>query len=140
MIRLEHLNLVVQDIPKAVGFYKAAFPHWDVRTEGTGEWHGKPRNWMHFGDDYNYLTFNDNGEGNNRDLTGHQVGLSHLAFVVDNIEGIISRLAEAGFKPSNNGAAHPHRRNVYFIDMDGFEVEFVEYQSDIPEVRNSDAP
>ncbi len=137
MIRLEHLNLVVNNIPKALTFYQAAFPHWKVRTEGPGEWNGKPRNWLHFGDDYNYLAFNDNGEGSNRDLEGHQTGLAHFGFVVTNLTALVDRLRAAGFTPSNDGADHPHRKNVYFEDTDGFEVEFVEYLTDLPIERNS---
>ena len=36
MIQLEHVNLVVKDIPEMLTFYKAAFPHWYVRDEGKG--------------------------------------------------------------------------------------------------------
>ena len=84
MLYIEHLNLVVNDIPKTLIFYQAAFPHWQIRSEGTGEWSGVTRNWLHFGDDYQYLTFNDNGVTENRDLSGHQVGLAHFAFVTNN--------------------------------------------------------
>jgi len=45
---LEHVNLVVKSIDRSLAFYRAAFPHWWVRTEGKGEWYGKPRNWVHF--------------------------------------------------------------------------------------------
>ena len=69
MLHLEHLNLVVNDISAALEFYRAAFPHWRVREEGESTWSEKPRKWLHFGDDYQYLTFNDNGEGDNRDLS-----------------------------------------------------------------------
>jgi len=136
MLHLEHLNLVVNDIPSALNFYQAAFPHWRVRDSGEGDWYGKHRKWLHFGDDYQYLTFNDNGDGDNRDLTGHQPGLAHFAFVTGNIDAVIERLAAAGFPVDKDGAEEPFRKNAYFIDPDGFEVEFVEYLSDIPEQRN----
>ena len=51
------------DIPAELAFYQAAFPHWRVRDSGTSEWSGKSRKWLHFGDDNQYLTFNDNGVG-----------------------------------------------------------------------------
>ncbi len=137
MLQIEHLNLVVNNIPETVKFYQAAFPHWKVRAEGTGEWFGVARNWLHFGDDYQYLTFNDDGIEENRDLTGHQIGLAHFAFVTDNLSAITERLTNAGFEIAKSGAKHPHRANVYFLDPNGFEVEFVEYSSDIPEQRNS---
>jgi catechol-2,3-dioxygenase len=137
MLHIEHLNLVVNDIPETLVFYQAAFPHWRVRAEGTGKWYGVDRNWLHFGDDFQYLAFNDDGVAENRDLTGHQVGLSHFAFVSNNLTAIKERLAKAGFAVSKEGAVHPYRANLYFLDPNGFEVEFVEYFSDLPEQRNS---
>ena len=56
MIHLEHLNLVVSDIPGTQAFYRAAFPHWHIRDEGESVWYGKARKWLHFGDDYQYLS------------------------------------------------------------------------------------
>ena len=136
MLHLEHLNLVVNDIPSTLTFYQAAFPHWQVRDQGESDWYGKQRKWLHFGDDYQYLTFNDDGDGNNRDLASHQPGLAHFAFVTSNIDAVIERLAAAGFPVDKDGADEPYRKNAYFMDPAGFEVEFVEYLSDIPEQRN----
>ena len=136
MLHLEHLNLVVNDIPQTLSFYQAAFPHWTIRGGGQNDWYGKPRSWVHFGDDYQYLAFNDNGVGENRDLKGHQVGLAHFAYVTNDIKGVIARLQEAGFEIAVDGAEDKYRENVYFIDPNGYEVEFVEYVSDIPSERN----
>lgn len=136
MLQLEHLNLVVNDIPAMLKFYQAAFPHWHVRDTGENEWSGKARKWLHFGDDYQYLALGDNGTGDNRDLAGHQTGLAHFAFVCDNIDTIIQRLADAGFTKAKDGAEEPYRKNIYFIDPGGFEVEFVQYLSDHPHQRN----
>lgn len=136
MLHLEHLNLVVTDIPAALAFYQAAFPHWQVRDSGTSNWYGKSRQWLHFGDDYQYLTFNDDGEGDNRDLSSHQPGLAHFAFVTGDLDTLVARLAAAGFTPNTDGADEPFRKNLYYIDPAGFEVEFVQYLSDIPAERN----
>ncbi|MCL1138746.1 VOC family protein [Shewanella pneumatophori] len=136
MIHLEHLNLVVRDIPTALKFYQAIFPHWQIRGGGESTWHGVERNWVHFGDDYQYLTFNDDGDADNRDLTGHQVGLAHFAYATDDLDGVVRRLKAAGFEIAKPGMDDPYRRNVYFIDPDGYEVEFVEYLTDIPALRN----
>jgi predicted enzyme related to lactoylglutathione lyase len=136
MLHLEHLNLVVNDLPAALKFYRAAFPHWRIRDQGESQWNGKPRTWLHFGDDYQYLAFGDNGVGGNRDLHGHQDGMAHFAFVTDDIIAVINRLADAGFDVAKDGAEEPYRKNIYFIDPNGFEVEFVQYLSDIPEQRN----
>lgn len=135
---LEHVNLVVSNIERSLKFYQAAFPHWFIRSKGEGEWYGKQRTWVHFGDDYHYLAMSDHGEGDNRKLEGHQVGLAHFAYVVKNIEALAKRMLEAGFEIDKIGSDHPFRKNMYFIDPDGFEVEFVEYLSDLPNERNSD--
>jgi len=136
MITLEHVNLVVKDIEQTLAFYQAAFPHWTVRGGGKSEWYGKPRNWVHFGDDYQYLAFNDDGVGENRNLAGHQVGLAHFAFATNDIKGVIVRLAQAGFVVDKQGAEDAYRDNVYYVDPNGYEVEFVQYHSDLPEQRN----
>jgi catechol 2,3-dioxygenase-like lactoylglutathione lyase family enzyme len=136
MIHLEHINLVVKDIKKALKFYQVVFPHWTVRGGGKSDWYGKPRNWLHFGDDYHYLAFGDNGVGENRDLKKHQVGLAHFAYVTDNLEDLVHRLKQAGYEPSVALDIGEHRGNVYYLDPDGFEIEFVEYFSDIPDNRN----
>jgi len=136
-MHLEHINLVVSDIEKSIKFYRAAFPHWSVRASGSGQWYGKTRNWVHFGDDYQYISFNDDGVGENRDLTGHQIGLAHFAFVTKNVDQVIMRLKDAGFDIAKLGAENQYRKNIYFIDPAGYEVEFVEYLSDIPALRNN---
>ncbi|WP_394172583.1 VOC family protein [Thalassotalea litorea] len=136
MLHLEHINLVVKDLPSTLAFYQAAFPNWTVRGGDNDTWYGTARNWIHFGDDYQYLTFNDNGQGDNRDLTSNRLGLAHFAFVTVNLSALISRLANAGFEVAKPGADNPFRKNVYFIDPSGYEVEFVEYLSDIPAQRN----
>lgn len=136
MMQLEHLNLVVRDIERSLTFYRAAFPHWRIRGEGKADWYGTPRKWVHFGDDYQYLTLNDNGTGENRDLKTNSIGLAHFAYITEDLDAIIRRLADAGFSPAKAGSEDPYRKNIYFIDNDGFEVEFVEYLSDIPGERN----
>ncbi|MGK0372449.1 MAG: catechol-2,3-dioxygenase, partial [Glaciecola sp.] len=80
---------------------------------------------------------NDDGIEENRDLTGHQVGLAHFAFVTHNLSEMKNRLAEAGFEVHKQGAENLYRANLYFLDPNGFEVEFVEYSSDLPEQRNN---
>lgn len=135
-MRLEHVNMVVSDMDETLRFYQAAFPHWQIRTQGQGDWYGVPRQWLHFGDDYNYLTFNDNGKNRPRDLKTNDLGIAHLGFEIKNLQALTNRMADNGFSVSHTGAKHPHRRNVYYIDPNGVEVEFVEYLSDIPAQRN----
>lgn len=136
MVRLEHANLVVTDMKPTLEFLKAAFPHWRVRGGGKGSWSGKPREWLHVGDDETYISLSDNGEGAPRDLKGHAPGLAHLAFEVSGLDGLKARLAEAGFEITNPGNPTDHRRNVYYVDGNNIEYEFVEYLSDNPDEKN----
>jgi catechol 2,3-dioxygenase-like lactoylglutathione lyase family enzyme len=136
MMTLEHLNLVVKDMAQTLRFYQAAFPHWRIRGKGNDQWYGTKRQWLHFGDDYQYLTFNDNGQGENRNIESHHLGLAHFAFITGNISCVIQRLAQAGFMVNNSITEAPYRKNCYFIDPNGYEVEFVEYLSDVPAERN----
>lgn len=137
-MRMEHVNLVVSDISRSLLFYQAAFPHWKIRSKGEGVWYGVKRHWVHFGDDYQYIALNDDGVERIRDLTGHQIGLAHIAFETKNLTAVAERLQQAGFTIAKNGASNAHRKNLYFIDPDGFEIEFVEYLSDEPKLRNND--
>ena len=137
MIHLEHVNLVVNDIDAELAFYGAAFPHWRVRERERGNWYGKPRTWVHFGDDYQYLAISDFGEGENRNLRGHSVGFAHFAFAINNLHALVERMTLAGYKFDHFGPEVQFRKNVYYLDPDGFEIEFVEYLSDDPKERNS---
>ena len=112
---LEHLNLFVANIEDMLKFYRAAFPHWRIRDEGDGEWYGKPRKWVHFGDDHQYIALSEPAEGPNRDLESNSVGLAHFAYVTHNIEAVITRLTDAGYAITSDGSAEPFRKNVYFI-------------------------
>ncbi|WP_419905197.1 VOC family protein [Kiloniella sp.] len=141
MVRFEHANLVVTDIAATLDFIQTAFPKWVVRGEGKMNWKGKPRYWLHVGDDTTYITLNDNGEGDNRELAGHQPGLAHLGFEVDDVKGIVARLEAKGYVIDIDGGDHPFRKTVYFVDPQGFQFEFIQYFSDNPAERNLyDAP
>ncbi len=136
MPKLEHINLVVEEIDPTLKLLSSAFPEWRLRGEGNDEWYGMPRRWVHFGDDETYVTLNDFGEGKQRDLKSSQPGLAHVGFEVASVDLIVSRLEKAGFEPRVWGSDHPHRRNVYYLDGAGLEFEFIEYFSEKPEERN----
>ncbi len=134
--RLEHANLVVTEIEPTLSFLQAAFPGWRLRGEGRDEWHGMPRRWVHVGDDDSFITLNDFGRGRQRDLSSAEPGLAHIGFEVASIDNVVARLEAAGHTPDHWGPDHPHRRNVYFLDGEGLEFEFVEYFTDEPEKKN----
>lgn len=139
--RIEHVNLIVAAIEPTAAFLTAAFPHWRIRGEGGGEWAGVPRRWAHVGDDDHYLTLNEfhipkAARGRQRDLQSAEPGLAHIGFEVSDLNAVVSRLTDAGYEPHHMGEVHPHRRNLYYINDEGLEFEFVEYRSAIPEEKN----
>ena len=138
MIRIEHLNIVVKDMESTLRFYRAAFPHWSVRQKGTNNWFGHQRNWLHFGDDYTYITFNDGGKGELTQREQNPLGIAHFAFEVTDVESVKATMLKAGFEAHDHGARNPFRQNCYFIDPNGLEIEFVAYNSNQPAERNSD--
>ena len=133
---LEHLNIVVKDLDQTLVFYRAAMPHWRVRGGGESTWYGVKRKWLHFGDDNQYLSFNDSGTGKVRELTSNALGVAHFAYVVNNLDALIGRLNAAGFEVRIWGGNEPHAKSVYFIDPNGYEVEFLQYLADLPSERN----
>ena len=135
-MRIEHVNLVVRNIEEVTNFLGIAFPHWKIRGQDKSEWYGKPRTWLHFGEDDFYIALSDNGEGPNRDLMKHTPGLAHTGLVIDDIGGLIARYRANGIEPSQDLTTFPARKNVYYIDPAGFEWEFIQYLSDIPTERH----
>ncbi len=136
MVKLEHINLVVKDINASSDFIQTAFPDWSIRGQGQNEWYGNTRNWVHIGTQEYYITLNDNGQSSNRNLKSNNLGLAHIGFQVDDLDGIAKRLQDKGYEIATIGAEHPYRKTLYFIDPAGFEFEFIEYFSDKPDLKN----
>ena len=139
--KIEHVNLVVTAINPTAAFLRAAFPHWQIRGEGGGEWAGVPRRWAHIGDDETYITLNEfhipkAARGRHRDLQSAEPGLAHIGFEVADLDAVVSRLMKAGYEPHHLGETHPFRRNLYYVNEEGLEFEFVEYASNIPAEKN----
>lgn len=140
-MRLEHVNIVVTAIEPTVRFLTAAFPGWRVRGRGDEPFAGMPREWLHVGDDDNYLALTayalpTGAKGRARDLQSAAPGLAHVGFEVADIDALVARLGDAGFAHDHWGPAHPHRRNVYYLDGEGLEFEFVEYATPEPAKKN----
>ncbi len=136
MIRLEHVNLVVNNIEATLDFLQTAFPKWRVRGQGDSEWYGIKRHWLHVGTDDYYVTLNEGNDEANRDLKSQSPGLAHIGFCVADIDSICERLQNKGYDIATIGADHPYRKTVYFIEPAGFEFEFIQYLSDEPQHRN----
>ena len=132
---LEHANITVRDLEKAIHFFQTAFPDFKVRGGGTQN----NRKWVHLGNETTYVALN-------RSLTDaekyHEIdyvknGFNHLGFVVDDVSMIAERLLAAGYKRDYPRQVEQYRIRDYFIDNDGNEYEFVQYLSDNTDERNS---
>ncbi len=140
-MRMEHANIVVTAIEPTVRFVTAAFPGWRVRGDGHEPFAGMARHWLHVGDDDNYLALTAydlpaGAKGAARDLKSTTPGLAHIGFEVADIDAVVARLSAAGFEADHWGPDHPARRNVYYLDGEGLEFEFVEYTTDKPAEKN----
>ncbi|MBK80755.1 MAG: hypothetical protein CMQ43_07570 [Gammaproteobacteria bacterium] len=133
MIRLEHANLSVTDIEATTRFITTAFPGFAVRGEGLDS-AGRP--WRHVGTDHTYVALQAVGTNPGRQPYGDEVGMNHLGWEIDDVDGLIGRLRDAGFEPNLQADGHPARRRVYFYDPDGNDWEFVQYLTDDPARRN----
>jgi catechol 2,3-dioxygenase-like lactoylglutathione lyase family enzyme len=135
---VEHINATVQDIDRAVRFFTTALPEWRVRGGGTlDDWYGKNVRWLHVGDDAHYIALQGGGEGPGPDWQSHGSGIKHVGIVVPSADAVVARLQSAGFELDHWSADHAHRRRVYFMLGDDFQVEFVEYKTQDAALRNA---
>jgi len=128
---LEHANISVKSIERAIDFIQTAFPTFKVR--GGGETNG--RKWIHIGSKGSYLAYNQDGLPKQDTPYVHQ-GINHLGFVVGDVAGIAKRLSEAGYQRNYPKQVQPTRIRDYFLDDDGNEYEFVQYLTNDIEARN----
>jgi catechol 2,3-dioxygenase-like lactoylglutathione lyase family enzyme len=134
-MRLEHANLCVHDLDGVIRFLQTAFPDFRIRRDTSDE---KGMRWVHIGTDETYLALNQakpEEERRGRPYTGRP-GLNHLAYEVDDVEGMRNRLRAAGYQDSTVPNAHPHRKRIYFYDPDGNDWEFIQYLSKDPAQRH----
>ena len=134
-IYIEHANITVRSIKESSRLLKAAFPDFRLRGEGVS---GDKR-WAHFGNDLIYLTLNEPLEHQASVLKKNYAveGINHLAFVVDDIDGVNQRLSAAGYKSDPQFQEESNiRRRHYYEDANGLEWEFVQYLTDDVSVRN----
>jgi catechol 2,3-dioxygenase-like lactoylglutathione lyase family enzyme len=133
--RLEHANLAVRDVDGMIRFLRTAFPDFRIRSEGK-TWQGW--RWLHVGNDETYVAVNEATQEPPEPWVSYagKPGTNHLGYEVDDVEGVRRRLVEAGYRDTTVPNDHPHRRRVYFTDVEGNDWEFVEYRSSDPAQRN----
>ncbi len=126
---LEHVHVNVDSIAATESFLRAALPDLEKRGSGNAPGYGR---WAHLGTDRAYIALTE-VQG-----TAAPAGLRHIGLVVEDLDGMVQRLAKAGFHPADVTALaeHPARRRIYYLDQNGLDWEFVEYLSDDPQRRN----
>ena len=134
---LEHANYTVKNLDRAIHFLTTALPSWHVRGGGERLRLGRMSRWVHVGNAHSYISLGDGGEGSTpAPFPSYDMGLKHLGIVVPSLEAVIARLAAAGYTVDHDGADHPFRKSVYYVEPDGLEYEFLEYLSTVESERN----
>lgn len=134
---VEHVNATVQDIDRAVRFITTALPEWRVRGGGTLDWFGKTVRWLHVGSDTYYIALQSGGDGPGPDWQAHSTAIKHVGIVVPSVQAVVERLQAAGFELDHWGGRTAQRNSVYVMLGDDFQVEFVEYMTQDPALRNA---
>ena len=93
-VYLEHANISVRNLDKAIHFFQTAFPEFQIR--GGGETNG--RKWIHLGNEGTYLALNEKIDGTFHEKDYEKNGFNHIGFVVKNVNEIADRLLAEGFK------------------------------------------
>lgn len=129
---LEHANITVNNLQRGIEFFKAAFPDFKIRGEGSSN----GRKWVHLGNQETYLAINQSPETEARKKDYTSSGINHIGFVVASVGELAERLLKAGFKRDYPKQVEEFRVRDYFADDDGNEYEFVEYLSELDSERN----
>ena len=105
-VRLEHANLLVNDIDGMIRFLQTAFPEFRIRREGTTGEHGR---WIHIGTDDTYIALNEAWKDTAEQWVPYdgKPGLNHLGYEVEDVEALQARMRAAGYKDST--VANDHR-------------------------------
>ena len=130
---LEHANITVTSLEKAVHFLTTAFPDFAVRGEGSTD----NSHWLHIGNQTIYIALQQNHQIEPaQDVQYANNGINHLGFVVDNLTQIENNLMTAGYQKDPMSAEEPYRKRSYFYDGNNVEWEFIEYSTDQDALRN----
>jgi len=134
--QLEHANITVRNVDKAVQFLTTAFPDFRIRGTNQTQAPDEPLKWLHVGTDTTYVALTpSSGEPDTPHQFYTEPGVNHVGFAVDDTDAVQQRMEAAGYE-TKYADPHPHRKRLYVTDDDGMEWEFVEYFSDDPAERN----
>ncbi len=136
---VEHANLTVSNLDKAIEFLTTAMPEFAVRKR----FHLDGRDWAHVGTPESYIAVVEEAQSEHptgeRRADMDRIGFNHVGFVVPDAASTQRRLQKAGFHGGYNGGElikAPTRTSVYYLDADGNEFEFMQYLTTDVEARN----
>ncbi len=123
---LEHVNVTVSDPLKTARRLCELFD-WHIRWQGDAIHSGST---VHVGSDDSYVAVYTRGTpaAGSADSYSTRGGLNHIGVVVDDLDGVESKVLEAGYTTHSHADYEPGRR-FYFHDDDEIEFEVVSYQS-----------
>lgn len=127
MTYLEHANLTVPDIDAGIAFLQVIDPEMRVSQDARSD---DGERWAHvaIGDSYIALQEPNGGETPGAGANHYiDVGVNHLAWVVEDLDAVVARLEAGGYRKGIPGEEHAARRRVYYYDKAGIEWEIVQY-------------
>ncbi|MBT3604360.1 MAG: VOC family protein [Candidatus Latescibacteria bacterium] len=135
--RLEHANITVKDMEEGVRFLTTVFPDFQSRGGDTVEIEGGQKQWLHVGTDETYIALESVTPTTDSDRRPYRdLGINHIGFVVDDLDGVIARLVEAGYETGDLAEEIDYRKRTYVFDDNGVEWEFVQYLTEDAEKAN----
>ncbi len=134
--RVEHIGIVVSDLERSIGFYKNVLnleigEKWEFEP-GTiiGGNMKLPRTVVFVKADNTMIELLDYGENKKNkpeETTGKTIGITHIAFTVENIHGFVKRLKEKGVTFDTDPVKVKDNLTVaFFKDPDGNILELYE--------------
>lgn len=136
LCRLDHVNVSVVSIDRAVRFLRVAFPEFRLRGRGGSDHGDWTEQWLHLGTDEVYVCLNQSSILEKADRDPRKTtGINPIGFAVVAVEPLHQRYTERGFKCAPVDE-QPSRKRLYVTDADGITWEFIEYLSADPAVRN----
>ncbi|UYV36128.1 VOC family protein [Rhodobacteraceae bacterium D3-12] len=122
--RLEHVNVTVSDLDRAVALVSQLFG-WHLRWRGAAKDGGET---AHVGDADSYVALYKHPKQNGAPVDSYRTtgGLNHIGVVVEDLDAVEARVKAAGLVAHNHADYEPGRR-FYFDDQDGTEWEVVSY-------------
>jgi glyoxylase I family protein len=124
--RLDHVDLAVEDVERSLAFYLAVLGPLGVQEALRFPTYRGTEEVVHLGVGEQYLGFRPADGGEHR---YYDVGIEHLAFVVDTREEVdetYARCLELGVKvhfPPEEDRDLPGYWELFFFDPDGMRVE-----------------